>query len=365
MKKVCIVTATRAEYGLLRWTIDGVQKDSSLELQLVVTGTHLDPAFGETWKQIAEDGYPITAKVNMGLEASRSGIVRSMSRCMAGMADVFEALQPDLLVVLGDRYELLPICSAATVMGIPVAHIAGGERTEGAIDNEIRNAVTMLSALHFPNSEQAAEEVCRMLGSSNKVFNVGEPCVENYLRLTLPSRQELASTLGLDECRRWILCTLHPETRQTLEYNLEMARALIKALLETQGSEIVVSSANADHGGAQMNALYAQVQDPRFHLFPSLGQRNYLGMMKEAACVVGNSSSGVIETPFLGTPTLNIGLRQEGRRMASNIVCCDASYEGIRAALHHLKPRKEPDAVFGDGHTSQHIIGHIKSFLYE
>ncbi len=365
MKKICIVSSTRAEYGLLRWTIDGVARDPELELQLVVSGTHLDPAFGETWRDIAADGYPIAAKVDMQLESGRKGAVHSMSRCMDGMAEVFESLQPDLVLVLGDRYELLPVCSAATVMGIPIAHVAGGECTEGAIDNEIRNAVTMLSTLHFPNSPEACRELIRMRGSDAWVYNVGEPCIENYLRLELPSREELAVEFGLDADRDWILCTLHPETRQSLDYNLSMARALVKVLLETSGTEIVFSSANADPGGAEINAFLAGVDDAHFHLFRSLGQRNYLGMMREARCVAGNSSSGVIETPFLGTPAVNIGNRQKGRRIASNVICCDSSYEGIKAAFAGAGERKTPDPAFGDGHTSERIINQIKAFLYE
>lgn len=365
MKKICIVTATRAEYGLLRWTIDGVARDPSLELQLVVTGTHLDPAFGETWKQIEADGYPIAAKVDMKLEPSRSGIVRSMGRCMSGMADAFETLRPDLVLVLGDRYELLSICGAATVMGIPIAHIAGGECTEGAIDNEIRNAVTMLSTLHFPNSEEAAAEVVRMRGSAERVWNVGEPCVENFVRLSLPSREELARELGLNPSEDWILCTLHPETKQPLDYNLEMARSLMRVLRETSGAQIVLSYANADPGGSRMNEIYEGVRDSRFRLIRSLGQRNYLGMMREAACMVGNSSSGVIETPFLGTPTLNIGNRQKGRKIAANVISCESGYESIKTAFVKLGKEKHPDPLSGDGHTSEHIIRQIKAFLYE
>lgn len=366
MKTICVVTATRAEYGLLRWTIEALRAEPGFDVRLVVTGTHLSPAFGETWKQIEADGVRIDRKIDyLSEDRSPAGIAREAGVCATRFAEAFAEMKPDLLLVLGDRYELLPICTAALLLGIPIAHIAGGEHTEGALDEHVRNAVTMLSTLHFPNSAEAAAEVVRMRGSDRGVFNVGEPCVENNLRIPLPSRAELATALGLDPARRWILATLHPETCLGAGENLAMARNLLQALLELPDCEIVMSEANADPVGAEMNALYRACSDPHFHLVPSLGQRNYLGLMNEAWCVAGNSSSGVIETPRLGVPTLNVGDRQKGRRLCANVIPCGRSHDEIRAALGRVGPRLAPDLSFGDGRTSAHIVQHLKAYFDE
>ena len=193
MKKICIVTSARSEYGLLKWVIDGVHHDPELELQLVVTGAHLLEEQGYTCRFIEEDGYPITAKVDMHLKSGNlKDIVHSMGHCSMGMGDVLDDLKPDMVVVLGDRYELLSIVSAALVMGIPVAHISGGDVTEGAIDNEVRNAITMMSSLHFPGVQSSAENIARMRGGEENIFNVGEPGLESFMRMELMSREELA-----------------------------------------------------------------------------------------------------------------------------------------------------------------------------
>ncbi len=366
MKRICIVTTSRAEYGLLRWTIEALRAEPCFDVQLVVGGTHLSPAFGETWRQIEADSVRIDRKVDyLSEDRSTAGIAQETGVCAGLFAEAFAELKPDLLLVLGDRYELLPICTAALLSGIPIAHIAGGEQTEGAIDDQVRNAVTMMATLHFPNSAEAAAEIARMRGSDRNVFNVGEPCVENSRRILLPSRAELAAALSLDPAKDWILATLHPETRRSREANLEMARALLKALLERPGCEIVMSEANADPVGAEMNEIYRSCREPNFHLFPSLGQRNYLGVMNEARCVVGNSSSGVIETPLPGIPAVNIGDRQKGRRLCANVLSCGPGYEEIRAALDRVGRRLAPDRSFGDGHTSEHIAKHIKDYFDE
>ena len=196
LNKVCIITAARSEYGLLKWVIDGVYQDSELQLQLVVTGAHLSEEHGLTYRFIEDDGYPIAAKVDMHLKSDdKTDIVRSMGRCSDGFADAFAQLHPDVVVVLGDRYELLPIVSAALVMGIPIAHLSGGDITEGAIDNEVRNAVSMMSAIHFPGVESSADNLRRMLGDDAKIFTAGEPGLESFLRYELMDRPELAESI--------------------------------------------------------------------------------------------------------------------------------------------------------------------------
>ncbi len=370
MRKICIITAARSEYGLLKWVIDGVHQDPDLELLLVATGAHLSEEHGKTIRFIEEDGYPIAARVDMHLSSdNRKDIVCSMGHCSIGMADVLADLEPDIVVVLGDRYELLPIVSAALVMGIPVAHISGGDVTEGAIDNEVRNAVSMMSTLHFPGVESSAENLRRMLGQEARIYMAGEPGLESFLRFDLMSRDELAESIGLDVAKPWCLVTLHSETKLSLEKNLEMARSLFSVMQETQDVQYVISKANADYGGTQINEFWDEAvkQDTdKYHLFTSLGQRRYLSFMQQAAGVIGNSSSGIVEAPFLGIPVVNIGDRQKGRHLCKNVIQCDRSKSGVHGAIEKmLRQPKTVDTYYGDGHTADRIIQHIKEYLNE
>lgn len=367
-EKVCIITAARSEYGLLKWVIDGVHRDPELELQLVVTGAHLSEEHGSTVRFIEEDGYPIAARVDMHLASdNRKDIVRSMGYCSQGLAGVLEELQPDVVVVLGDRYELLPIVSAALVIGIPVAHLSGGDVTEGAIDNEVRNAVSMMSAIHFPGVENSAENLRRMLGNNAPVYTAGEPGLESFLRFDLMSRSELAENIGLDVHKKWCLVTLHSETKLSLEENLEMVQNLFNAMQKTKDLQFVISKANADFGGMQINEFWDKSfkQDTdKYHLFSSLGQRRYLSFMQQTVGVIGNSSSGIVEAPFLGIPVINIGDRQKGRHMCKNVIQCDRTWESINAAfVKMLAQPKIVDTFYGDGHTSEFIITKLKEWL--
>lgn len=370
MKRICIITAARSEYGLLKWVIDGVHSDPDLELQLVATGAHLSEEHGKTIRFIEEDGYPIAARVDMHLSSdNQRDIVRSMGHCSIWMADVLADLEPDIVIVLGDRYELLPIVSAALVMGIPVAHISGGDVTEGAIDNEVRNAVSMMSSIHFPGVESSAESLRRMLGKDARIYTAGEPGLESFLRYDLMTREELAENIGLDVAKPWCLVTLHSETKLSLEENLEMAKNLFEAMQQTKDVQFVISKANADFGGMQINDFWDEVvkQDTdKYHLFTSLGQRRYLSFMQQAAEVIGNSSSGIVEAPFLGIPVVNIGDRQKGRHLCKNVIQCDRSKSGIQSAIEKmLRQPKTVDTYYGDGHTAARIIQHIKDFLNE
>lgn len=367
-KKVCIITAARSEYGLLKWVIDAVHYDPQLELQLVVTGAHLSKEHGLTCRFIEEDGYPIAAKVDMQLASDdKAGIVRSMGKCSVGFADVFARLQPDVAVVLGDRYELLPIVSAALVMGVPVAHISGGDVTEGAIDNEVRNAVSMMSAIHFPGVESSAGNLKRMLGRTDHIHMVGEPGLESFLRYELMSRAELAESLGLDCEKRWCLVTLHSETKLSLDANLGMARNLFNQMAATEGVQFVISKANADFGGMQINDFWedaVKCDTEKYRLFTSLGQRRYLSFMQQAAGVIGNSSSGIVEAPFLGIPVINIGDRQKGRHLCKNVIQCDRTEPAIAEAFKRMLVQpKIVDTYYGDGHTSEVIIEKLKEWL--
>ena len=368
MKKICIITSARSEYGLLRWVIDGVYHNKELQQQLVVTGSHLSEEYGNTVQFIEQDGYPIAARVDMHLSTqNKKDIVHAMGYCSIGMADAFTTLEPDMVVVIGDRYELIPIVSAAVVMNIPVAHISGGDVTVGAIDNQVRNALTMMSTLHFPGTKPSYDNICRMTGSSTNVYVTGETNIDNFEHFQLLSRKELAESLSIDYDKQWVLVTLHPETMMSLGENLAMAKNMIDALPQND-VEIILTQSNADFGGVQMNEMFIDVanNNPAIHYKPTLGQFRYLSFMKEVICVVGNSSSGIVETPHLGIPTVNIGDRQKGRHMCGNIISCGRSSPEIKNAINRSisHGKYEPDKYFGDGHASEIIVKVIKEFVY-
>ena len=367
-KKICIVTAARSEYGVLHWVIDEVNNDKELELQLIVTGAHLSSEQGLTYKYIEQDGYSITAKVDMHLTSDdKASLVRSMGKCSEGVADAFEDLKPDLVVVLGDRYELLPIVSAALVMRIPIAHISGGDVTEGAIDDEVRNAVTMMSTLHFPGVIDSAKKLHRMLGTVKNVYAVGEPGLDSFLRYSLWDKETTAKELNLDVQKKWCLVTLHPETKISLEENIKMVQSLYASMLQTHDIQYVITKANTDAGGAAINEFWTKVacNNPCVQLFASLGQIRYLSFMKHADMVIGNSSSGIIEAPFIGTPVVNIGDRQKGRHICKNVICCGRNQNEItNALLKASESEKIIDTYWGDGHSSERIIAEIKKFYY-
>lgn len=366
--KVCIVTAARSEYGLLKWVIDGVYHDKELELQLVVTGAHFSEEHGMTYRFIEEDGYPIAAKVDMQLSSDdKKSIVRSMGKCSEGFADAYTQLQPDVVMVLGDRYELLPIVSAALVMGIPVAHLSGGDVTEGAIDNEVRNAVSMMSSIHFPGVESSADNLRRMIGKDAPIYTAGEPGLENFLRYDLMDRVELAESLQLDMNKKWCLVTLHPETKLELDANMEMLKSLFEVMSHTDEIQFVISKANADFGGKQINDFWDEAvkqDESKYRLFTSLGQRRYLSFMRQAAGVIGNSSSGIVEAPFLGIPVVNIGDRQKGRHLCKNVIQCNRDQASIEGAFDKMLIQpKMVDTYYGDGHTSAFVIEKLKAWL--
>jgi UDP-N-acetylglucosamine 2-epimerase (non-hydrolysing) len=370
LKKVCVVTAARSEYGLLRWLIDEIKNDLSLQLQLIVTGSHLLEEYGFTYKEIESDGYTIDYKVDMELSAAdTSGIIKSMGHCMIGMADALESLQPDMLVVLGDRYELLSICSAALLMNIPIAHLSGGDVTEGAIDDQVRNAVTMMSSLHFPGVEDSANNIARMTNSTQNIHTAGEPGLDNFVRLTLLDRHTLAENMGLDIAKKWVLVTQHSETKETLENNMKMASNIIQAMEKFDGIQVVITKANADYGGKEINDYFDEIvtKNPaKYKLYSSLGQLRYLSFMKEAFCIIGNSSSGIVEAPYLAKPVINVGQRQTGRFICKNVVTVSGFGDSIGVEFARLMEGSSdlaPEYYYGDGMASVKIKDHIKEYL--
>lgn len=373
MKKLCFVTAARSEYGLLKWLMRDVAASDAFELQLIVTGGHLMRSQGYTVEQIREDGFSIDVEVKVSPEQdTRGSLAACMGKMAEGMAMALEQLQPDALVILGDRYELLPICNTAYVMEIPIIHLSGGDVTEGAMDNGIRNAVTMLTTYHFPGTEDSAENIRRMRGTEDNVWAVGEPGLDAFHREQMLEREVLAADLGLDAEKKWILMTYHPETKRTVESNLETIRNCCKALAEADGIQVVMTYANADPGGSQINELLEETagkDGDKFKVIPSLGKR-YLSMMKEATLVIGNSSSGIVEAPSLSIPVVNIGDRQRGRHLCSNIVSCGITYEEIRQALDQaldqaLKQKVDTSdlSYWGDGNTAERILEILKEQL--
>lgn len=366
--KIAVITCTRAEYGYLKRVMRLVEVDADLELQLVAGGAHLRQEQGYTLHMIEEDGFRIDAKLDyLQFDNTEKGIVEAMALCQKQCAEVFSNLMPDAIVVLGDRYELLPICSAALVMRIPIVHISGGDVTEGAIDNEIRNAITMMADLHFPGTEDSAANIRRMRNTSQHIYAVGEPSIENLAKEQLLTKQELSDTFGWDAAKPWYVVTLHPETKLTLQENIAMARTMMQVLAEQQDAQVIVTLANTDCGGEEMNAVYKEYAEQYEHIYvyPSLGQKNFNSAMAQAYCVMGNSSSGIVEAPFLAVPVINIGLRQEGRHRCSNIIdvpeCTEASLRAALAQIPTMHPQS--DTYWGDGNTSQKIVDTIKDFL--
>ncbi len=338
MKKICIVTATRAEYGYLKWLMQDILDEPTLQLQVIATGTHLDKSQGYTINQIVADRIPVSAEVDVELDNStQKTICETMARYASGFAEAFSRLQPDIVVVLGDRYELLPICSTAFMLRIPIAHLSGGDVTEGALDDGIRNAITMLASYHFPITKDCAINIQRMRGTNKNIYITGSTSLDLFKRIKLMTRKQLAKDLHLDINKKWALCTLHSETKQDIGYNLKMAKNLIAVLKKMpNGYQIVITNANADLGGKEINELVTKEvssNSDKFCLVPSLGQNRYLSFMKQAELVIGNSSSGIMETPYLGIPTVNIGNRQKGRYICPNIIQSGIKVAEIKSAV--------------------------------
>lgn len=363
MKKICFVTSARSEYGLIKWIMKDLQTKNNIQLQLIVTGGHLLKSQGHTIDAIKEDGFRIDATIDSNLDISTmETIAESMGRMAEKFATVFEQLKPDILVVLGDRYELLPITNTAFVMRIPIAHISGGDVTEGAIDDGVRNSVTMLATYHFPGTVDSAKNIERMRGSNKNIWTVGEPGLDAFNRLSVMTRQELADNLDLDVSKKWILMTYHSETRKSLEYNLSAVKNCILALDKLESFQTVITYSNADFGGEQINEYLSNVSSEdseKFKQIPSLGQLRYISFMKQASLVIGNSSSGIVEAPVAHVPVVNIGDRQKGRYQCNNIVQSGISVEDIEKSINIALNKKinEDDLYYwGDGKTSEKIV---------
>ncbi|MTI84030.1 MAG: UDP-N-acetylglucosamine 2-epimerase (hydrolyzing) [Firmicutes bacterium] len=360
-RKICVVTGTRAEYGLLYWLMKVIIIDKDLELQLIVTGMHLSPEFGLTYKAIEKDGFIINEKVEMLLSSDTAvGIAKSIGLATISFADALDRLKPDIIVVLGDRYEILAAVQAALVAKIPVAHIAGGDSTEGAFDESIRHSITKMSHLHFVTNEISAKRVRQLGENPNHIYNVGNPGLDHINKLKLLEREELEQALGFKLKKKNLLITFHPVTLE-FQSSANQFKALLYAL-DTLGNDVglIFTKPNSDTDGRIIiNMIDDYVAEHiNAKAFTSLGQLLYLSTISHVNAVVGNSSSGLYEVPSLKKPTVNIGDRQKGRLHASSVINCKPKTDNIIQALHEAFLKDCMDTVnpYGDGNSSEKIL---------
>lgn len=336
MRKVCIATGTRADWGLLSTIAKELQKREDVELQIIATNMHLSPKFGNTYKEILADGFKINCHVPL-LDSSDSpgDTVRSMSIAMRGFADAFEELKPDLVVILGDRFEMLSVASAALIFRIPIAHIAGGEISEGAFDDSIRHAISKMSHIHLTETEEYRQRVIQLGEHPDTVINTGAIGVYNIMNLPLLSKEEIDEIVGLDIDRNTLAITFHPATLDKAE-PAEQCKNMLDALETRNECKFIFTYPNNDTQG---RIIISQIEEfvgkhrGQAVVFPSLGLKRYLSVLKYAGAVVGNSSSGIIEVPSMGIPTLDIGIRQRGRMSADSVLHCGISREEIVEGL--------------------------------
>ena len=335
-RKICVVTGTRAEYGLLHRLLLILKNDPQIELQLVVTGSHLSPSHGMTVNEIENDGFVPVAKLSVDLsDDSKLATVKATADVTSQIAETLSSLAPDVVVLLGDRYEILATAQAALILGIPVAHIHGGEITSGAFDDSIRHAITKMSSLHFVAAEEYARRVMQLGEQPSSVFNVGSLGVENVLASKLLSKSDLSKALNVELESPILLVTYHPTTRSTLSETEEIDQVL-SALENFSYCTIVFTGVNADPGNAEVSTQIAKFvqRDTRLRsLHASLGQNNYLSLLNLCDVVIGNSSSGIIEAPAFGKPTVNIGNRQDGRLRADSIIDVSVTKQEIQTAI--------------------------------
>lgn len=337
MIRLCVVTGSRAEYGLLTPVINKAMADSDIKLQMVVTGAHMDSRFGSDYRDMELDGITIDETVEMNLASDTSyGICKSMGLELIGISKAYERLKPDMILLLGDRYEIFIAASAAAICRIPISHIHGGELTRGAYDDCMRHGITKMSYLHFTSTAEYRKRVIQLGETPERVFQAGALGVERLKGLNLLSLTELEESLNLSLGPNIVLVTYHPATLETTNIE-EQVEPLFKALDSLPHLFAVFTGSNSDTGGSQINKLaadYAKRHPMRAAFITSLGSLRYFSLMSHSRLVIGNSSSGIIEAPSLKVPTVNIGTRQMGRIMAPSVINCDASYDSILSAIH-------------------------------
>jgi GDP/UDP-N,N'-diacetylbacillosamine 2-epimerase (hydrolysing) len=372
-RKICVVTGTRAEYGLLRWVMEGIREASGLELQVIATGMHLSPEFGLTYREIEKDGFLIDRKVEMLLSSDTpTGLAKSMGLGLIGFGDALQQLQPDLMLVLGDRFEIFSAVAAAMVACIPVAHLHGGEATEGAFDEAIRHSITKMSHLHFVAAEEYRKRVIQLGEQPNRVFLVGGLGIDNIKKLTLLDRPALEASLGFGLGRRNLLVTFHPVTLENATSRQQMTE-LLAALESLEDTHLIFTMPNADTGSRVLMDMVEQfvTEHANARAYTSLGQLRYLSCIQYVDGVVGNSSSGLIEVPSFAKGTINIGDRQHGRLKAESVIDCSPDRQSIALALERLYSPEFQSTLktvrnpYGEGGASEMIVQVLQDYPLE
>jgi UDP-hydrolysing UDP-N-acetyl-D-glucosamine 2-epimerase len=367
-RRIAVVTGSRADYGLLRGILTRLQNMDDVDLSVIACGMHLLPKFGETWRLIEADGFPIAAKVDLQLGDDRAETVaRGTGIGITGFAEILPALAPDLLLVLGDRFEILAAAVAATLLNIPIAHIHGGEITSGAFDDAIRHAITKMACLHFTAAEPYRRRVIQMGENPGFVFNVGAPGLDMSDTAPVMSRSALFASLGISGPERFLLVTLHPTTARP-ETDAANVNAMLAALAQIEDRSFIFTGVNADPGYQAIDdavRAFVAARPGRAFVFASLGSERYWAALRLADAVLGNSSSGILEAPAVGVASVNIGDRQQGRLRAASIIDCPADQAVILAALQSiLEGRFHPDVSseppYGRGGASEKIAGTLR-----
>ncbi len=372
-RKICVVTGTRAEYGLLYWLMKEIEADSELELQLIVTGMHLSPEFGLTYKEVAKK-FKIDKKIEMLLSSDTSiGISKSMGLALISFAEAYEELKPDVVVVLGDRYEIFSAVSAAMITRVPIAHLHGGEATEGLIDEPIRHSITKMSHLHFVATDEYRKRVIQLGEEPQRVFNVGGMGIENIKRLKLLTKEEFEKSINFKLNKKNLLVTFHPVTLENSTAKEQFAE-LLKAIDELEDTHIIFTKANSDTDGRIINNMIDEYIVKNSHksiAFTSLGQLRYLSALQFVDAMVGNSSSGLAEAPSFKIGTINIGDRQKGRIKADSVIDCKPQKEDIARAFDKLYSQSFQNSLkyiqnpYGEGMASKEIIQILKNIVLD
>ena len=368
-RKICIITGTRAEYGLLYWLLKEIEADKELQLQVIVTGMHLSPEFGLTYKEIEKE-FKINKKIEMLLSSDTSvGISKSMGLAQISFAESYDELKPDIVIVLGDRYEIFSATSAAMIARIPIAHIHGGEKTEGAFDESIRHSITKMSHLHFTATNEYENRVIQLGENPSRVFNVGGMGIENIKRLKLLSKDEFEKSIEFKLNIKNILVTFHPVTLENSTAK-EQFQQLLDAIDELEDTNIIFTKANSDTDGRVINQMIDEYVTKNSHksiVFTSLGQLRYLSALQYVDAVVGNSSSGLAEAPSFKIGTINIGDRQKGRIKASSVIDCEPNKDSILKSFEKLYSKEFQETLkttinpYGNGCASKKIVEILKN----
>ena len=369
-RKVCVFTGTRAEYGILHWLMKGIQNELDLELQLIVSGTHLSPEFGLTYKEIEKDGFTIDKKVEMILSADTpSAISKSTGLGMIGFADAYNDLKPDVVVLLGDRYELIAASLSALYCSIPIAHIAGGESTIGAFDEAIRHSITKMAWWHFTSTEVYKNRVIQMGENPKRVYAVGALNIDNVVKTPLLNKSELEKKIGFKFGKRNLLVTFHPVTMENNTAEKHFIE-LLNALKTLNHTRFIFTHPNSDTDGRVIRDLIESFTENNNDIsisFQSMGRMNYLSSLQFIDGVVGNSSSGLTEAPSFKIGTINIGDRQKGRLKAKSIIDCEPTTDSIKNAIETLYSEDFQRMLLtvvnpmGEGDATEKIMAIIKN----